>query len=335
MNRYQGNGASHTYIAAISLEEFSALDIADRAAVYKAIQNNIITTGKGTNDSNQKTFGNHITDVDTAKITEKAKGNNKVVLLCNGHNILWGLTDDISLIPAPVDLIPALGWNENAFTVDFLFENAKTDTTYSVSVFNAANAESAAANAEVVASGSVNGVAVKPASSNAIYSARVKGGNDSTKASVYGLVMRAIASIGEGDIIAAEQIDAINTVLNDGGLYLIADDSAEDTLKYRLTDEVKDVLTLKSSAKNTLTVTITDITSNAGLSFANAKTITTIANATAVVADDGKSVTITITSGDMEELEDIFLEEIEFVFEPDEVSKIADETGLVDFVEEI
>ncbi len=232
---------------------------------------------------------------------------------------------------APSNLKASLGWDE---------ENSKFTANFTVDEGTASSFKITPQNGEPVAAVSNDGVIVDSEKTNRYYSVMaVNNGARSTtvKASVYGLVMEAIGNYAKADEVVkinSKQLDKVNEVLKNGGLYLKKDSSEGNANGYKLADGVANVLAL-STAGTGLKVEITEAAVKAGLSFGDTGAeITTIEGATAIVAEDGKSVMITLPA-DMEALEDIFLEEIEFVFEPDEVVESADEVGSVDFVEEI
>ncbi len=230
-------------------------------------------------------------------------------------------------------LAPELAWTGEDFAINFLFGDDADDGTYTINVTkkNAETkefTETVNNTATVEVNDTVKGFTLN-GKSNDIYKAEAVNGDvvtaDMTNGvSVYGLVMKALSelTLADGDKILAEQIDAVNKVVNDGGLYI--KDGA-------LPIEAVGILSY-DSAENT--VTINDKLFNAGLKFEMVKyTSGEDVDKDATIEDAGK--TAKLSSAMSAGLDEIFLSEIEFVFEPGEVAEEADEAGTIDFVEEI
>ena len=226
---------------------------------------------------------------------------------------------ELAEIPTPT---PALGWDGSNFTIDFLLgDKAVSGITYDVEVYRG---EELAGEADVTVSDSINGIPFAPGSTNAVYTAKIEGGDSSAKVSVYSLVAEAIenGNFGEGKAMKKAQADAAAKVITAGGIYMRNGQLNEYTAK--VLDPTENGVKIK------------DELFAAGLKFA--------AGTAKYETDSGEKHDITIEAGaksidipnfNAQEAETFILHEIEFVFEPEGISETDTDSGEIDFVEEI
>lgn len=227
---------------------------------------------------------------------------------------------------APVAITAELGWNDNAFTINYIFDGTFVENTGVDVSFQGSE--------EVVSADHVEGFAgigFATVNTNRIYTATpwVKvGGNKlfgtPVTTSIYKLVTDAIATgkYNYENKIVPQRLKALNEVIKNGGIYLVKNGNS-----YRLTDETANILTLESLENNTAVLKLTENAKNAGLSFNILEGATE--NGKITVHIDGTVQTF--------EAEVILLNAIQLEFVPEEVKEeVIDEVEIVyDFTEEI
>lgn len=249
-----------------------------------------------------------------------------------GHTVEVVRTASVYAATQLPALVPTLGWNDGAFTVDFIFGNIIVNSEAIARVRITAETgegESVTMNAEVDAASEGVGVATEYTNRyyKAAFTAEVDGlifeGPTTEKVAVYSLVMRAIAGF-EGRI-EEEQLEAANKVLKNGGIFI--GENGE------LTPE-----TAIAATKNGDKITLTDKAKEVGLVFTFAgNEVLDRSGAgydTIIVNEDGTATLSNSVTG-LEAV--VYLEDVEFMLDIDAVESSADETvsGELDFIEEV
>lgn len=309
-----------TSFHAISYEDYIAMDITKDETIAPLFKDDN-KVGEVRYDIGENTRETAVAYELTA---DKVKGiaGDKVVIIAYTNLGLLELKD-LSLISgtAPEKPEVTLGWNgTDAFTVDIATAADGVDVYFS----NNNDATAPNLHADIPEEG---GVALATKNTNGVFAIKaVNDGafrSDSVVASVYGLVMEAIAKAAEGDTIYEAQLNAVNAVLKDGGIF-VGEDGA-------LTPETAKVLDIAEDG----TVTIKAAAKALGLAF-TADPAAGGKYDTAKLNEDG---TVTLSNSEAVEGEElvVYLEEVEFVLDAEVVEEAADETvsGELDFVEEI
>ncbi|MCH5186906.1 MAG: hypothetical protein J1F63_00785 [Oscillospiraceae bacterium] len=324
-------GTNNVNFYAISYEDYQKLDISDFTAVTANFtdENKVAFYTNSVNADNTDATPVSIS-LDAEKMNRIIGESGKVVIFGDSHGGLYRLRgNDIKIVGKTVDVAsvtPALGWDGKNFTVDFLFGEGVTGT-YTVEVFNGTTS---IGEKDITVNDDIKGIAVAPVHTNAIYTAKVTdsngyvGVNASDPASVYSLVAKALKNFDAP--IKSDQKDAALKVLNDGGFYLIKENSA-----WKLNDEAALIMELKGDE-----ITLNENVVKAGLTFGDKMAVEASDGTSLSVEVNGASAKIVGLNGIGLEAAVIYLEDIEFVLE-DIAESAADEavSGELSFVEEV
>ncbi len=149
------------------------------------------------------------------------------------------------VVPKALDLTASLGWDGENFTIDFVYDGEARGDAIRVYSEDGEDGEYV----EAALSEGVDGAAFSTVNTNRQYQAKgvsqgVESLNATAPVSVYSLVMDAVAGLSEDTRIKKEQLDKVNEVLKNGGLFIDKDGN--------LTAEAQKVMT-KEGDKLTLT----------------------------------------------------------------------------------